>query len=51
MEAVLAQLTIDTFEERVIAIFDVPDAYLNSDIPEFKCVLLKLEDVFVYIMC
>ena len=32
-------------------IFDVPGAYLNSDIPEYKFVLLKLEDEFVDIMC
>ena len=34
-----------------MAIFDIPGAYLNSDMPEDKFVLLKLEDEFVDIMC
>ena len=42
---------IDAFEERVMAIFDVPGAYLNADMPEDKFVLLKLEDEFVDIIC
>ena len=50
-ETLLAQLTINTFEERAMAIFDVPGAYLNSSIPEDKFLLLKLEDKFVNIMC
>ena len=36
MEALLAQLIIDSFEERAMEIFDVPGAYLNSDMPEDK---------------
>ena len=51
MESLLAQLIIDAFEERGMAIFDVPGAYLNVDMPEDKFVLLKLEDDFIYIMC
>ena len=34
-----------------MAIFDVPGAYLNVDMPEDKFVLLKLEDDFVYKIC
>ena len=34
-----------------MAIFDVRGAYLNAYIPEDKCVLIKLEDEFVDIMC
>ena len=51
MEALLEQLIIDTFEECAMAIFDVPGAYLNDNMPEGKIVLLKLEDDFVDIMC
>ena len=51
MEALLAQLIIDAFEERAMEIFDVPGAYLNSYMPEDKFVLVKLEDKFVDIIC
>ena len=34
-----------------MAIFDVPGAYLNDNMPEDNIVLLKLEDDFVDIMC
>ena len=50
MEELLAQLTIDVFEERTMAIFDILGAFLNSDMPEDKFVLLKLEDDFMDIM-
>ena len=50
MEELLAKLMIDSFEEREMAIFDVPGAYLNSDMPGGKFVLLKLEDEFVDII-
>ena len=46
----LSQLMIDEFEKRVMAIFDVPGAHLNSDIPEDKFVFIKLEDEFMDIM-
>ena len=51
METLLVQLTIDAFEERAMVIFDVPGAYLNNYMPEYKFVLLKLEYEFVDIMC
>ena len=47
MEILLSQLMIGTFEERATETFDVPSAYLNADMPEDKCVLLKLEDEFL----
>ena len=34
-----------------MAIFDVPGAYLKSDMPEDKLILLNIEDEFVDIMC
>ena len=51
METLLDQLMINTFEERAMSIFDVPDAYLNCDNSEEHFVLLKLEDKFMEIMC
>ena len=42
MEALPDQLIIDAFEERAMVIFEVPGAYLNDDITEYKFVLLKL---------
>lgn len=51
LEALLATLTIDAHENRDVAIFDVPGAYLHADLPEGKLVLLKIEGQFVDIMC
>ena len=51
MDALLAQLKTDAFEERTMAILNVLDAYLNTKIPKDKFVLIKLEDEFVDIMC
>ena len=51
IDALLAQLIIDTFEERAMTIFEVPSSYPNSDVPEDKFVLLKIENDFVDIMC
>ena len=42
---------IDVFEEHAMAKFDVPDAYLNADVPEDKFVWLRLEYEFVDIIC
>jgi hypothetical protein len=51
MEALTASLVIDAHEKRAVAIFDVPGAYLNADMPDNKFVILKLEGKFVDIMC
>ena len=51
MEALLPQLMIGPFEENAMELFDVPGAYLNSDMPEDKFVFFKLEDEFMGIMC
>ena len=50
-EAMLGTLVIDAFEERDIAIFDVPGAYFYAKITKDKKVLMKLCDTFVDIMC
>jgi hypothetical protein len=51
MEALTTSLVIDAHEKRAVAIFDVPGAYLNADMPDNKFVILKLEGKFVDIMC
>ena len=51
MEALTASMLIDAHEKRAVAIFDVPGAYLNADMPDEKFVILKLEGQFVDIMC
>jgi hypothetical protein len=52
LEALMGVLLINSFEERDVAVFDVPGAYLHADIPDDKFVLLKFEgDYFVDIMC
>ena len=44
-------LLINSFENRDIAVFDVPGAYLHAAIPKDKFAILKIEDEFVNIMC
>ena len=43
-------MMIDMFEGRRVATFDVPGAYLQTDLPEGKFELLKLEGISVDIM-
>ena len=51
LEALIMSLTIDSHERRKVTVFDVPGAYLQTDLPKDKFVLLMLEDQFVDIMC
>ena len=51
LESLMASLLIDAHEERDVAIFDVPGAYLHAELPPDKFVLLKIEGAFVDIMC
>ena len=44
-------LTLDAHKCRNVTVFDVPGAYLQTDLPKYKFVLLILEDQFVDIMC
>ena len=48
-EALLATAIIDTYEQRNVAVFNIPGTYLHADYNEF--ILLKLEGHFVDIMC
>ena len=47
----MTTLVLDAFQGCDFAIFDVPGAYLNADIPNEKYFRLKLEGRFVDIMC
>ena len=51
LEALISTMMIDAFEGQRVATFDVPGAYLQTDLPEKKFALLKLEGQFVDIMC
>ena len=51
LEVLIMSLTIDAHEHRKVTVFDVPGAYLQTDLPKDKFVLLMLEDQFVDIMC
>ncbi len=51
LESILTTLIIDTWEGRDVAVADVPGAYLHASFPEDKKVILKLQGVFIDIMC
>ena len=51
LEAILTTLMIDAYDERDLAIADVPGAYLHVEFPKNKRVILKLSGDFVDIMC
>ena len=51
LEAILITLGIYIFENRVVAVFDVPGAYLHALMPEDKDVIMVLRGRFVEIMC
>ena len=51
LEALIMSLKIGAHERRKVTVFDVPGAYLHTDLPKDKFVLLMLEDKFVDIMC
>ena len=51
LEYFFTRIIIDAHEGRDVAIFDIPRAYLNDDIPEDKLVLLNIEGEFVDILC
>lgn len=50
-EALMATLIIDAMEKRDIAIFDVPGAFLQTEMPEGKHIILVIRDEFVDILC
>ena len=50
LEALMALLLINAFEERTTAVFDVPGAYLHAEMPDDKFAILKVKGLFVDIM-
>ena len=51
LESYMTSLVIDAYEERDIAIYDIPGAYLHAEMPEDKTMILKLKGKFVSIIC
>ena len=51
LEALFSSFVIDAHEGRDTTTFDVPGAYLHTEMPEDKQILLKLRYKFVGIMC
>ena len=51
LEELIATMMIDKFERQRVAMFDVPGAYLQTDLPEGNFSLLKFEGIFVDIIC
>jgi len=51
LEAIVGTLLIDVHKDRDVAIFDVPGAYLQAEMPKEKKLLMKFRDEFVNIMC
>ena len=51
LEAILGTLIIDAKEDRDVAIFDVPGAYLQAEMPAEKKLLMVFRGEFVDIMC
>jgi len=50
VESLMVLLVVFAHEKRDVAVFDVPGAYLHTDLPADKFVLLKIEGQFVDIM-
>ena len=51
LEALILTLIMDAYEDRTVAVFDVPGAYLHANMPEGKRIIMKLRGQFVDLMC
>ena len=49
--SILMKLIINVWEEREVAVANIPGAYLKKEFPARKIVTLKLRAYFVDIMC
>ena len=49
-KARMATLVIDAMEQRDVAIFDVPRAFLQTELPENNILLMQIRDQFVDVM-
>ena len=47
----MTSLVIDAYEERDIAIYDIPGAYLHADTPDDKFIIMVFRGQFVDILC
>eukprot|EP00957_Ditylum_brightwellii_P098862 7530993-Ditylum_brightwellii.AAC.1 len=51
LESFITTLLIDAYEDRDVAIYNVPGAYLHADIPKDKLLLMIFREQFVDIIC
>ena len=51
LQSLISTLVIDVYEQRDVATFDIPGAYLHAEMPTEKIMLLKLKGNFIDIMC
>ena len=51
LEGILGTMVVGSYEYRKVENFDLPRAYLQTDLPKDKFILLLMEDKFVDIMC
>ena len=51
IESLMLTLIIAAYEQREVAVFDVPGAFLHSDIPDNELLLMVIRDEFVDILC
>lgn len=47
LESIIHTCIVDAYEGRSVAVFDIPGAYLHSDIPEDELLLMVIRDKFV----
>ena len=50
LESIIATLVIDAYERRHVVIDDVPGAYIHTEMPPDKRILLKLVSKFVELL-
>ena len=51
LESHISTLIIDAYENRDVAVFDIPGAYLHAETPKDKLILMVFRDIFVDILC
>ena len=50
-EGLLSTFVIDAYEDRHVAVLDIPGAYLHTGMPDHKRVVMRLRGQFVDLMC
>mmetsp|Transcript_14843 Transcript_14843/g.21239 ORF Transcript_14843/g.21239 Transcript_14843/m.21239 type:complete len:281 (+) Transcript_14843:3135-3977(+) len=51
LELHTSTLIIDAYENRDVAVYDIPGAYLHAETPKDKLILMVFIDIFVDILC